>query len=303
MSVAAIDIGSNSVRMLVVTNAGLELERDTTVTALGRGVDATSRFRDDTVSATLDVIRRYAEKCSAHGVTHVGAVATSASRDALNGAQLMDEIAGVIGTRPEIISGEREADLSFAGATANAVGEPPYLVIDIGGGSTEFVYGTVDPMYSVSIDVGSVRITDRQLPDRPATSLQCSTAAADIDAAFSVVALPGAPGTVIGVAGAFTSLAGIALGLETYDRDAVHGSALSRIQIKDLITVLSGLTVAQTASIPSLDPARAPVILAGAVIADRATLISGAASITVSEHDLLDGLAASLLANQRPTKP
>jgi len=297
VSVAAIDIGSNSLRMLVVTDTGLELERHTTVTALGRGMAATSRFRDDTVAATLDVIRRYAEMCATHGVTRVGAVATSASRDALNGPQLMDAIEDIIETRPEIISGRHEAELSFAGATANAGGEPPYLVIDIGGGSTEFVYGTADPTYAVSIDIGSVRVTDRQLPDRPATSVQRSTASADIDAAFSIVALPGTPATVIGVAGAFTSLGAIALGLETYDRDAVHGSLLSRTQIKELVTVLSGLTVAETASIPSLDPARAPVILAGAVIADRATLISGATTITVSEHDLLDGLAASLLAN------
>lgn len=297
VSVAAIDIGSNSVRLLIMSESGDELHRDAIVTALGRGMEATSRFRDDTIDATLDVMRRYSDAIDSHDVSRVGAVATSASRDASNGAQLMDAIAEIIGSSPEIITGEREAELSFAGATASAVGEPPYLVIDIGGGSTEFVYGTTGPTYALSVDIGSVRLTDRLLPDRPPTAIQRSEASAHVDAAFSTVRLPGTPGTVIGVAGTFTSLAAISLGLERHDRDVVHGHALSRIRTKELITELSGLTVAETAAIPSLDPRRAPVILAGAVIADRATLLTGLEDITVSEHDLLDGLAFSLVAD------
>jgi len=294
VNVAAVDIGSNSVRLLIVTESGIELHRDAIVTGLGRGVDATARFRDDTMDATLDVMRRYSDAILSHGVSRVGAVATSAARDASNGDLLMDRISQIIGARPEIIAGDREAELSFAGATADAVGVPPYLVIDIGGGSTEFVYGTAEPIYADSIDIGSVRMTDRLLPDRPPTAVQRSEASAYADAAFSSVRLPGRPGTVIGVAGTFTSLAGISLGLDRSDRDVVHGSILSRSGIKELIADLSGLTVGETAAIPSLDPARAPVILAGAVIADRATLLTGLENITVSERDLLDGLASSL---------
>lgn len=294
MNVAAIDIGSNSIRLLIVTDSGVELLRDATVTGLGRGVDATARFRDDTMDATLDVIRRYSDAIIGYGVSRVGAVATSASRDASNGALLMEAIAEMIGVQPKIIAGDEEAELSFAGATACAVGEPPYLVIDIGGGSTEFAYGNAQPICVDSIDVGSVRVTDRLLPDRPPSAMQRSQVSAYVDAAFSSVRLPGEPRTVIGVAGTFTSLAAISLGLDHYDRDVVHGSTLSRFGIKALITVLSGLTVDETAAIPSLDPARAPVILAGAVIADRATLLTGLENITVSERDLLDGLASSL---------
>jgi exopolyphosphatase/guanosine-5'-triphosphate,3'-diphosphate pyrophosphatase len=151
MTIAAIDIGSNSVRLLILDDSGTQLVRETTVTALGRGVDATRRFRDDTVEATLDVMRRYAVAIDEYGATRVRAVATSASRDAENGEALMTAIGGIIGTEPEIIAGEAEAELSFEGATSKIDGEPPYLVIDIGGGSTEFVYGHTEPAYSTSL--------------------------------------------------------------------------------------------------------------------------------------------------------
>lgn len=294
MNTAAIDIGSNSVRLLISDATGAEIVRDTTVTALGSGVDATGRFRDDTMGATLDVMGRYADAISAHGAARVRVVATSASRDAENGARLMDAISEVLGVSPEIISGDVEAELSFAGAMANSAGDPPYLVVDIGGGSTEFVFGVAEPARSASIDIGSVRLTDRVLPDRPPSDTQLRDASAQVDSEFSAVELPGTPGTVIGVAGTFTSLAAIALGLERYDREAIHGTELSRATIKELIDELSTLTVSETAAIPSLDPKRAPVILAGAVIADRAMLVAGTDTIVVSEYGLLHGLSASL---------
>jgi exopolyphosphatase/guanosine-5'-triphosphate,3'-diphosphate pyrophosphatase len=297
MTIAAIDIGSNSVRLLILDDLGRQLVRETTVTALGRGVDATGRFRDDSVAVTLDVMRGYASSIVDSGATRVRAVATSASRDAENGERLMAAIGDIISTKPEIISGQCEAELSFAGATANIDGEPPYLVIDIGGGSTEFVFGGTDPVYSTSINIGSVRLSDRHLPDRPPSALQLSDASAHTDAEFSTVALPGVPRTVIGAAGTFTSLAAIDLGLDHYDRDAVHGSALSRSGIKDLITEFSLLTVEETAAIPALDPKRAPVILAGAVLADRAAVVAGSDAIIVSEYGLLNALATSLLAD------
>jgi len=296
MSVAAIDIGSNSVRLLILDDHGVQLFRESTVTALGRGVDATGRFRDDTVAATLDVMRFYETTMVRHDVEQARAVATSASRDAANGIELMDAIGAILGAAPEIISGGVEAELAFSGATANSSGEPPFLVIDIGGGSTEFVYGITEPVYSKSIDIGSVRLSDRRLPDRPPTATQLSDASAHVDAEFSTVELPGTPRTVIGAAGTFTSLAAISLGLDRYDRDAVHETTLSRADTKDLIDELSALTVDETAAIPSLDPRRAPVILAGAVLVDRAAVVAGTDNILVSEYGLLNAVATLLLA-------
>jgi exopolyphosphatase/guanosine-5'-triphosphate,3'-diphosphate pyrophosphatase len=299
VSVAAIDIGSNSVRLLILDDHGVQLFRESTVTALGRGVDATGRFRDDTVAATLDVMRFYKERMAMHDVERTRAVATSASRDAANGIELMDAIGTIFGTPPEIISGDVEAELAFSGATARSSGEPPFLVIDIGGGSTEFVYGVTEPLYSTSIDIGSVRLTDRRLPDRPPAATQLSDASAHVDAEFSTVELPGTPRTVIGAAGTFTSLAAISLGLDRYDRDAVHETTLSRADTKELIDELSALTVAETAAIPSLDPRRAPVILAGAIIVDRAAVVAGTNNILVSEYGLLNAVATLLLADGR----
>ncbi len=299
VSVAAIDIGSNSVRLLVLDDNGVQLVRETAVTALGRGVDATGRFRDDTVAATLDVMCSYADMIADAGATRVGAVATSASRDAENGAELMDAIDEILGVAPDIIAGDREAELAFTGATARSVGESPYLVIDIGGGSTEFVYGSSEPEYSISIDLGSVRLTDRMLPDRPPTTTQLLDATSHADAEYSSVGLPGTPRTVIGVAGTFTSLAAIVLGLDHYDRDVVHATTVTRSDIKELITELSLLTIEETAAIPALDPRRAPVILTGAVLVDRAMLAAGTDHIVVSEYGLLNALASSLLAEGR----
>lgn len=298
MKIAAIDIGSNSVRLLVMDHSGRDLYRDVTVTGLGRGIDATGRFRDETVARTLDVMRRYAVVIAAHDVSCVGAVATSASRDASNGPDLMDAIEHVVGTRPRIIDGSHEAELSFRGATTHVAGEPPILVVDVGGGSTEFVYGSVEPEFSVSTNVGSVRLSDQFLPDRPPTALQLAEASAHVDAVFSSFDLPGAPRTVIGVAGTFTSLTAIVLRLERYDRKAVHGSVLTRSDVKESIAELSVLTVEQTAAIPSLDPDRAPAILAGAVIADRAMLKAGVDRVITSEYGLLDGLARQLITGE-----
>lgn len=295
MSVAGIDIGSNSVRLLILDDAGNQLERRTAVTGLGRGVDATRRFRDDTVAATLDVIRTYSATMQHHNVSRVRAVATSASRDADNGDDLVDAIDEIIGMKPEIIGGEEEAGLAFTGAVANTDGEPPFLVIDIGGGSTEFVFGVDSPSYAMSVEIGSVRLTDRKLPDRPPSTTQMTDAATHADALFSSVQLPGVPRTVIGVAGTFTSLAAINLGLSVYDRDAVHGTELSKGEVKELITELSTLTIEETASIPSLDPKRAPVLLAGAVLVDSAARVAMTESILISEYGLLNALATSLL--------
>ena len=217
----------------------------------------------------------------------LGAVATSASRDAANGPEFIAAVGERIGTTPEIIDGAREAALSFAGATAGRA-DAISLVIDIGGGSTEFILGRETPFEAVSIDMGSVRLADRCLSSPPVSKRELVDAAAVVDEAFSDV--PRHPeADVIGVAGTFTSLAAIALGLDAYDRTAVDGTRLGLDMIDSLVGRLAALTVAETAEIPSLDPKRAPVILAGAVVASRALRAAGTGEVAVSESDLLDG--------------
>ncbi len=299
MSAAAIDIGSNTVRLLVVADDGTEITREATVTGLATGVDATGRIDEPGYRATLEVIERYAGTIVAVGATKVEAVATSASRDAANGADLMDDIASILGVRPRVIAGTDEAALAFAGATGALEGRPDALVIDIGGGSTEFTAGRGEPSYAVSIDVGSVRLTDRYVESRPVPREVVDAVRLACDRAFSAVDLPGKPQVAIGVAGTFTSLAAMALGLERYDRDRVDGSVLAATDVVELVGMLAGMTVAETAAIPSLEPSRARVIFAGAVVAERAMARCGLDTVTVSEHDLLDGLVARAL-RRRP---
>jgi exopolyphosphatase/guanosine-5'-triphosphate,3'-diphosphate pyrophosphatase len=212
-------------------------------------------------------------------------------------------VAARIGVVPQIITGEREAGLSFAGAT-RGLGEEIFLVIDIGGGSTEFIRGPsqVDTAVDVdavsldamSFDIGSVRLTDRVLVDRPAPPAQVAAARAMVDSIIASV--PRASGaSVLGVAGTFTSLAAMSLGLGGYDRTMVDGAVLTAQDLEACIEYLSALSIEETARIPSLHPRRAPVILAGAVIASASLAAVGAASVTVREADLLDALASELL--------
>ena len=285
MKVAAIDIGTNSMRLLVVHRVGdgvVELGRYERVTGLGQGVDATGELSEEAIDRTLLALSEFGGRMREMGVEQRRAVATSASRDARNRDMFFNRAELALGVRPEMISGDEEAALAFAGATSRT-GEPaPHLVIDIGGGSTEFV--TVEG--GRSFDVGSVRLTDRVLAARPAPSEQVGAARALVAEMF----LPVTPfvGSVIGVAGTWTSLARIHHG----NSDLVR---LSLADITALVERLSGLTVEETAALPGLDPARAPVILAGAVIAEGGATAADAEVVVVSEHDLLDGVVAALL--------
>ncbi|MEX1208312.1 MAG: Ppx/GppA phosphatase family protein [Acidimicrobiia bacterium] len=298
---AAIDIGTNTVRLLVADLVGdglVDVERRTEIVGLGRGVDATGRFDPGRVEHALAVLTDYAARLRFHGVSQVRAVATSATRDAEDASDFLDRVAGVLGFRPELIDGIEEAALSFRGATAALLGLHPTLVIDPGGGSTEFVLGAAAPDYSVSLDIGSVRLTERLLPERPASPDRVTAAAAEVAEIFGLVRLPTSPARVIGVAGTFTSLAAISLGLDPYDREAVHGSALTMADLDRLVDRLSGLTVEETAAIPSLEPKRAPVLLGGAIVAREAVRVSGLDSVTVSEADLLDGMVLALVDSE-----
>lgn len=293
----AVDIGTNTVRLLVadLTDDGLvDVERHTAIVGLGRGVDTTGRFDPGRVEHALVVLTNYAVRLRFHGVSQVRAVATSATRDAEDGPDFLDRAAAVLGFRPELIDGIEEAGLSFRGATAALPGSHPTLVIDPGGGSTEFVLGATAPDYSVSLDIGSVRLTERLLPERPASPARVTAAAEEVAEIFGLVRLPTSPARVIGVAGTFTSLAAISLGLDVYDRAAVHGSTLTMADLEGLVDRLAGLTVEETAAIPSLEPKRAPVLLGGAIVAREAVRVSGLDSVSVSESDLLDGIVLTL---------
>lgn len=295
--VGAIDLGTNTIRLLIADlddGRLLDVERHTEVVGLGRGVDATGRFQPDRVEHALSVLATYAERLGHLGTSRVRAVATSATRDAEDGAEFLDKATGVLGARPDLISGNEEAALSFRGATAAIPGEAPTLVIDPGGGSTEFVLGGATPTYSVSLDIGSVRLTERLLPERPASVERVVAAASEVAEIFGLVRLPETPARVIGVAGTFTSLAAIALELDTYDRSIVHGSTLAMADLDLLVDRLSRLTVEETAAIPSLEPQRAPVLLGGAIVAREALRVSGHTEALVSEADLLDGIALGL---------
>jgi len=295
---AAVDIGTNTVRLLIadVTPAGLrDIVRSTVVVGLGRGLDATGRLSEEAMARTEAALAEFGAAVAGEGVDARRAVATSASRDAANAVEFLDRAEAALGFRPEVIPGEEEAALGFAAATAAVPGDPPFLVIDPGGGSTEFVFGSTAPEYAISVDMGSVRLTDRALHTRPAFPDQVERARSITAAAFGVVALPGAPSTVIGVAGTFTSLGAMHQVLPSYDRDLVHGTVLSRSDLAAMVGFLAGLTVERTAEIPSLDPSRAPVILAGAVVAAGAAAAVDARRIVVSEFDMLDGVAVGLV--------
>lgn len=294
MRVAAVDIGTNSVRLLVLEQDGSELEMNVTVVGLGRGVDHTGRLSDAAVERTLRVLDEYRRRAQALGVDRLGAVATSASRDAVNRDDFFDRAEGALGVRPDLISGTTEAELTFEGAVGGLSGPGPFLVIDIGGGSTEFALGGRQLESAASVDVGSVRLTERWLPDRPAPHHQLEFARERVEELLAIVQLPRVPQVVVGVAGAFTSLAAIHLELEFYDRTRVHHARLKREDLLDLVEDLAELSVEETAALPSLDPARAPVILAGALIAEKALAHSGAGEVVVSEEDLLTALARRL---------
>lgn len=297
MRVGAIDIGTNTIRLLIADlddDRLVDVERHTEVVGLGRGVDATGRFDPERVEHALAVLATYAERLRTNRVTQVRAVATSATRDAEDGPEFLGRATAVLGVGPDLISGIDEAALSFRGATAAIPGESPTLVIDPGGGSTEFVFGGAAPEYSVSLDIGSVRLTERLLPERPATPDRVAAAAEEVAEIFGLVRLPASPARVIGVAGTFTSLAAISLELDAYDRSVVHGSILTMADLDRLVGQLAGLTVEETAAIPSLEPKRAPVLLGGTIVAREAVRVSGRSEALISEADLLDGIAWGL---------
>lgn len=302
MRVAAVDIGTNTARLLVAEvepGALLPpsirwLDRRSTVTRLGAGVDASGLLDAAAIQRTVDTLSVYGDAIANWNCEAIRAVATSATRDAANRDLFLDRAELAIGARPDVVGGEEEARLAFGGTTRGVEGPGPFLVIDPGGGSTEFVLGTTAPDYAKSVDIGSVRLSERLFPDRPASPDQVAAARAHVDELLGAqITLPVHPAVVLGVGGTYTSLAAIHLGLAAYDSDAVHGTVVDRVALHEMTDRIAGLTIAETEAIPSLDPARAPVLLGGAVVAERALFHVGAATIVTSEQDILDGIALS----------
>ncbi len=303
--VAAIDCGTNSIRLLIAeldpSGRLVDLDRRLEIVRLGQGVDATGEFEPEALRRTFAAVQRYADLIHAAGITpdRIHFVATSAARDARNRDEFFDAIRQRLGVEPDVISGSTEARLSFGGALTRIIPRAePVLVMDIGGGSTELIIGTAtgDIQRAVSLDIGSVRLTERFLTTSPPRRADVDRAATYVD---RLLVGSGLDLTIvrywIGVAGTVTTIAAVALGLQAYDRERVHGSVLNRDQIFALLTRLSSLTVAEIRTIPTMHPQRADVITAGTLIASRVASAVGASELVVSESDILDGMALDLL--------
>lgn len=303
--VAAIDCGTNSVRLLVAeaTAEGVrEVERDLRITRLGQGVDATGEFHPDALARTFAACDEYAATLARHGVDALRFVATSAARDAGNREAFFAGVRERLGVEAEVIAGDEEAQLSFEGALGAAPdAEAPTLVMDIGGGSTELVLGQPGrPVRGISLDMGSVRLRERFLASDPPTVDEVAEASEFIDDLLDASGVDfDAARSWLGVGGTATSLSAIAQGLAAYDRSRVHGSTVTRDQLADLAHVLLETPVAQVLEIPTMVPGRADVICAGALICHRIAARLGV-DLTVSESDILDGIVAGLLAPAAP---
>jgi hypothetical protein len=303
--VAAIDCGTNSVRLLVADvdrAAGRlsDVDRRLEIVRLGQGVDATGRIAADALARTLHVLRSYRQIIEEASASAVCMVATSATRDAANASEFVAGVRDILAIEPEVLSGEDEARLSFTGATAELAGEAagPYLVADIGGGSTEFVLG--DPgmvTAAASVNIGCVRMTERHLHHDPPGDREIAAAHADIDAALDEVArqVPvTAARTLVGLAGSVTTVAALVLGLDVYEAEKIHHYRVSAEEVRAVAASLLAQTRAERARLPVMHPGRADVIGGGALVLARTMERFGFGEVLVSEHDILDGLAWSL---------
>lgn len=309
--VAAVDCGTNSIRLLVAdadpeTGELTDLDRRMTIVRLGQGVDRTGRLAPEALERTFAACREYAEVIRELGATRVRFVATSASRDAENRDEFTRGVVDILGVEPEVITGDQEAEFSFVGATRELSGsdhlEKPYLVVDIGGGSTEFVVGDDHVRAARSVDIGCVRLTERHLvhdgkvTDPPAheqvAAMRADIAAA-LDLAAETVPLDDAR-TLVGLAGSVTTVAAIALELPEYDSARIHHSRISRARVRQITEWLLSASHAERAEIPCMHPGRVDVIGAGALVLLSIMERIGAEEVVVSEHDILDGIAWSI---------
>jgi exopolyphosphatase/guanosine-5'-triphosphate,3'-diphosphate pyrophosphatase len=299
--VAAVDCGTNSIRLLVADVDGdrkTDVHREMRVVRLGQGVDRTGELALEALERTRVACVDYAATCGKLGAERVRMVATSATRDARNRDDFRSMVQDVLGVVPEVVSGDEEAALSFDGATRGLdPAQGPFLVMDIGGGSTELVLGTSSPQAALSVDVGCVRLTERHLLDDPPTPSQVAAAEADVDEALALVraAVPVEQArTAVGLAGSVTTVAAIALGLRDYDPDRIHLSRIPAADVADVASRLVAMSRAERAALPVMHPGRVDVIGAGALV--LATIVDrlGLPDVVVSEADILDGIAWSV---------
>jgi exopolyphosphatase/guanosine-5'-triphosphate,3'-diphosphate pyrophosphatase len=269
------------------------------ITRLGQGVDATRSLHPDAIERTVGALREFGAVATSLGVERLRATATSAARDASNREEFFDAAADALGVRPELIPGEEEARLSFLGATAGLTEPSPYLVVDIGGGSTEFVVGVEEPAAAISIDVGCVRVTEQFLHADPPAPEELSNAVSVVrdhlaDVEREIPSISDAQ-TLVGLAGTITTVAAIELGLTEYDRDAIHHFRLGRAATEDVFRTLALEPVEQRRHNPGLDPGRVDVIVGGIVVLVAILRAFDVDEVLVSEADILDGIVRSLI--------
>jgi exopolyphosphatase / guanosine-5'-triphosphate,3'-diphosphate pyrophosphatase len=291
--VAAIDCGTNSLRLLVLDPAtGRDVVRETRIVRLGEGVDRTGRLGPAAIERARVVLVEYASAITASGAERVRMVATSATRDAANRDEFAAMVRATLGVEPEVISGDEEARLSFLGAVGDGAGDG-VLVVDVGGGSTEVVLGPVDALRARSLDIGSVRLTERHFASDPPSATEIAAARADVDAALGSVGVPLDRATaLVGVAGTAITVAAVAL--DRSDPSAVHGARVPASQVIAVTERLLAASAAERAAVPQIHPGRVDVIAAGALILRRLVEVSGVEELVVSVHDILDGVARGL---------
>ncbi len=304
MRVAAIDCGTNSIRLLIADIDGnnfREIVRDMEIVRLGQGVDQTGQFHPDAIARTLAAVDKFAVEIAKRGVEKIRFCATSATRDATNRHLFVDGVRERLGIELEVISGDEEAALSFAGAIKDLdPSNGPFLVVDIGGGSTEFVFGTSTVESAKSVNIGCVRMSERHFASDPATPEQIEAARTDIQAAIAqapaVVPITLAK-TLVAVAGTATTVAAAALDLPEYDRYAIHLARISAQQTHDAATMFANKNREQRLSLGYMHPGRVDVIAAGSLVLSEIMKATGATEFVASESDILDGMAFSLARN------
>ena len=300
--VAAIDCGTNSIRLLIADISGgkfKEVLRDMEIVRLGQGVDENKSFHPDAINRTLAAVEKFKNQLAGKGVEKIRFCATSATRDAANRDLFIDGVRQILGVEVEVIPGEEEARLSFNGATKELLqSDAPFLVVDIGGGSTEFVYGNKEVEFAKSVDIGCVRMSERHLKSQPVEMSPVAQAIIDIDKAIAqaaaVVPISTAK-TLVAVAGTATTIAAAALDLETYDRYAIHLSRIPAEKVHKVSAAFQAMTKSEISKLGFMHPGRVDVITAGSLVLSRVMAATGATEFVASESDILDGMAWSLI--------
>jgi exopolyphosphatase/guanosine-5'-triphosphate,3'-diphosphate pyrophosphatase len=300
--VAAIDCGTNSIRLLIADITGdnfKEVLRTMEIVRLGQGVDQNKAFHPDAIDRTLKAVELFRDQIASKGVEKIRFCATSATRDASNRNLFIDGVRDILGIEVEVIPGEEEAELSFIGATKELrQSDAPFLVVDIGGGSTEFVFGSEEVEFAKSVNIGCVRMSERHLNTQPPSMAQIAQAIVDIDIAITqaaaVVPITTAK-TLVAVAGTATTVAAAALELTDYDRHLIHLSRISSDKVHKVAASFQSMNKDQIASLGFMHPGRVDVITAGSLVLSRIMAATGAAEFVASESDILDGMAWSLI--------